>query len=317
VRSVGGRLCVCKALVVGVHDGGQASALLNSVGTFILDDETTVDKSSSTGTVDVPTFCRTARLPKQVLRELGVYSRWRTTLARHESALAALPMAVSEVYSLHVRQHDEWVERGARHGCDSARHAAFAEWVCACLQLPPGAVVWDVGGGQGHSALELVARGMRVVLIDPTQHAGKALSAGFGEVSTVPAPELHAAPITIVRDSFDRTFPERHPELCLPDALVGLHPDEATDAIAEMGLRLRLPFAVVPCCVFHSLFPHRRRRTGQHVTSYNGLVLYLSELDEGIVKGTLPLEGANIGLYFSSTGMGAASPARMCISVNG
>jgi hypothetical protein len=84
----------------------------------------------------------------------------------------------------------------------------------------------------------------------------------------------------------------------LPAALLGLHPDEATDAIAETGLRLRVPFAVVPCCVFHSLFPDRRRRTGQHVTSYNGLVLYLSELDERIVRCSLPLEGANIGLWF-------------------
>ena len=40
--------------------------------------------------------------------------------------------------------------------------------------------------------------------------------------------------------------------------VVGLHPDEATDAIVDAALAAGKPFAVVPCCVFPSLFPHRR-----------------------------------------------------------
>jgi len=41
--------------------------------------------------------------------------------------------------------------------------------------------------------------------------------------------------------------------------VVGLHPDEATEAIVDGALRHRRPFAVVPCCVFAKLFPNRRQ----------------------------------------------------------
>ena len=39
---------------------------------------------------------------------------------------------------------------------------------------------------------------------------------------------------------------------------VGLHPDEATDAIVDVALQLNIPFAVVPCCVFPNSFAHVR-----------------------------------------------------------
>lgn len=38
---------------------------------------------------------------------------------------------------------------------------------------------------------------------------------------------------------------------------MGLHADEATEAIVDAGLRYGKPFAVVPCCVFADLFPER------------------------------------------------------------
>ena len=47
------------------------------------------------------------------------------------------------------------------------------------------------------------------------------------------------------------------------DVVVGLHPDEATDAIVDAALAARKPFAVVPCCVFPSAFPHRRLRVAK------------------------------------------------------
>lgn len=39
--------------------------------------------------------------------------------------------------------------------------------------------------------------------------------------------------------------------------VVGLHPDAATEAIVDAALQYALPLAVVPCCVFQSLFPFR------------------------------------------------------------
>jgi hypothetical protein len=39
--------------------------------------------------------------------------------------------------------------------------------------------------------------------------------------------------------------------------IVGFHPDQATDACIDLAKVLNIPFAVVPCCVFPSEFPHR------------------------------------------------------------
>ena len=39
--------------------------------------------------------------------------------------------------------------------------------------------------------------------------------------------------------------------------LLAFHPDEATEPAIDFALRRRLPFAVVPCCVFASLLPGR------------------------------------------------------------
>ncbi|GLC52433.1 hypothetical protein PLESTB_000628600 [Pleodorina starrii] len=44
--------------------------------------------------------------------------------------------------------------------------------------------------------------------------------------------------------------------------VVGLHPDQATEAILDFALETGKPFALVPCCVFPRLYPHRRLRLG-------------------------------------------------------
>jgi hypothetical protein len=46
-------------------------------------------------------------------------------------------------------------------------------------------------------------------------------------------------------------------------AVVGLHPDQATGAIVDCGLVMNKPWAVVPCCVFPSRYPHRLDQSGK------------------------------------------------------
>jgi hypothetical protein len=49
---------------------------------------------------------------------------------------------------------------------------------------------------------------------------------------------------------------------------VGMHPDQATDAVVDAALALGCPFAVVPCCVFPALFAETRRTPdGRRVTT--------------------------------------------------
>ncbi|KAL3815289.1 hypothetical protein ACHAXA_006791 [Cyclostephanos tholiformis] len=71
------------------------------------------------------------------------------------------------------------------------------------------------------------------------------------------------------------------------DLIVGFHPDQATEAIIDMALLLRVPFAVVPCCVFPSEFPERTLG-GKRVRIYSELVEYLRTKHDGIRTTTLP-----------------------------
>ncbi|KAG0223217.1 hypothetical protein BGW41_005682 [Actinomortierella wolfii] len=56
----------------------------------------------------------------------------------------------------------------------------------------------------------------------------------------------------------DALVASHHPLFEEASILVGLHPDQATEPIVRMALRLRKPFAVIPCCVFSRDNPHRR-----------------------------------------------------------
>lgn len=44
-----------------------------------------------------------------------------------------------------------------------------------------------------------------------------------------------------------------------------MHPDEATEPIVDVATKLNKPFAIVPCCVFPTLFPDRVLRDGTKV----------------------------------------------------
>ncbi|RLN52571.1 hypothetical protein BBJ29_000258 [Phytophthora kernoviae] len=79
--------------------------------------------------------------------------------------------------------------------------------------------------------------------------------------------------------------------------LLGMHPDEATDAILDVAIKLGKPFAVVPCCVFGNTFPERRLANGSKVLSYENLVEYLEAKHPNIEKAFLPFDGKNLVLF--------------------
>jgi hypothetical protein len=57
--------------------------------------------------------------------------------------------------------------------------------------------------------------------------------------------------------------------------VVGMHPDQATEAIVDEALKCGKPFAVVPCCVFPKLFPHRTTPDKNLVMTLDQFILYL------------------------------------------
>jgi 16S rRNA G966 N2-methylase RsmD len=79
--------------------------------------------------------------------------------------------------------------------------------------------------------------------------------------------------------------------------LIGMHSDQVTESIVDAALALNLSFAVVPCCVFPHLFPHRKKPDGSTVTSTQGFIEYLQEKHPSITKCYLPFNGQNVVLY--------------------
>ena len=109
-------------------------------------------------------------------------------------------------------------------------------------------------------------------------------------------------------EGVDKSF--RHPDedeihLCDMDselvknasAIVALHPDEATGDAVAIATEKRIPFAVVPCCVFCRLFPQRRKSNDQVVSSYEDLLEYLMNIDSSIRESDLPFEGKHKVLW--------------------
>ena len=80
--------------------------------------------------------------------------------------------------------------------------------------------------------------------------------------------------------------------------LLGLHPDQATDPIVDIGLALNIPWAIVPCCVFPQLFQQRVLASGKMVRSYEDLCQYIRERDLSIREAVLPFRGRNRVFYW-------------------
>ena len=81
-------------------------------------------------------------------------------------------------------------------------------------------------------------------------------------------------------------------------AVLGLHPDEATEPIVDCCLAAAKPFAVVPCCVFADSNPHRRLADGSAVRSVEQYVAYLAAKDRRVQVGTVAgMPGRNVVVY--------------------
>ena len=107
----------------------------------------------------------------------------------------------------------------------------------------------------------------------------------------------------------DSTFSTLEQTLSDCSVVLGMHPDQATDAIVDFALEFGKPFAVVPCCTYSKEFPKRRRppspanpNGGGLVTTHKHLVEYLLAKAPGLCRtATLPFGGMNTVVYSLGT----------------
>ena len=92
--------------------------------------------------------------------------------------------------------------------------------------------------------------------------------------------------------------------------VIAMHPDQATDAVIDFAIERRLPFAIVPCCVYSKDFPHRRLRSGARVSTHRDLVDHLIEraFAFDVHARELPFPGKNIVVYGTGARRDACAP---------
>ena len=209
---------------------------------------------------------------------------------------------------------------GGGKSAHAQRHAEFAAWLLETFgaeALQRNAGVVDVGGGGGELSFELhCRRGVRTTLLEPREvrlNAGqrrflRKLPRSQGSERNEEGERSEEGEEGQTRQGSDGGHGAqgayRHVRALLDDhfeasaeggallrgasCLVGLHPDEATELIVNAALKYGRPFAVVPCCVFPRLFPHRPQ-----VRTTAAFCDYLLRKGCGLEVGFLPVQGRN------------------------
>jgi len=153
---------------------------------------------------------------------------------------------------------------------DNARHREFAREIVR--RYPRATRLADVAGGKGELQACLRRLGRHAVTFDRRQ--GRKSRPTMRYVYGFFGPEI--------AEQFD--------------AVVGMHPDAATDVIIAEAARRRVPFAVVPCCVMPVMSDYGGRRADgdqwfAHLREYaRGLGFRVSE-------SRLPITGRNRALW--------------------
>lgn len=152
---------------------------------------------------------------------------------------------------------------------DTARHRVFADMIAA--YWPNRALrIADVAGGHGALNAELYRRGYRnVVTFDKRKKRWTERA------------HYHYG-------MFDRNAPRGF------ELVVAMHSDGGTDEAIAYAARRRVPFAVVPCCIYPSAWPYDGPR------NYDAWCEHLrtsaKALDMDVTETWLPINGRNIAL---------------------
>lgn len=179
------------------------------------------------------------------------------------------------------------------------RSRIFCDWLVEALseeRLAAGTGVVDIAGGKGDIPIQLwIQRGIPTTLIDPRpMKLGKYNRKLVAKAETTKYRKMSPQLLRCLDEETLKLHSELFAECSL---LVGMHPDEATEAIVDAALTLGKPFAIVPCCVMSRVFPDRQCQDGTPVDTYETFVRYLLEKHPSIQSAFLPFAGRNQVLY--------------------
>lgn len=190
----------------------------------------------------------------------------------------------------------QWNHGGA--AAKRVRATVLATWLIAHFgvdNLARGTGVVDVAGGKGKLAIELALKSIPCTVVDPAVRKKRLSGRDAKRFRKAELePPAHFAAL------FDAhgPFAAAHRALLEGAAcLVGMHPDEATEAIVDAALRFDTSCAVVPCCVFARIAGERRLRSGEPVRTYEEFVEYLMEKDPRMRSESLPFAGRNVVVF--------------------
>ncbi|KAJ1494355.1 hypothetical protein T484DRAFT_1765727 [Baffinella frigidus] len=157
--------------------------------------------------------------------------------------------------------------------------------------------VLDIAGGKGEVTQHLISLGVPSTVVDPRvvpprSEKKKAAASSHRQITEL----------------FDEALWEsgEHRETILSaSALIGMHPDQATEPIVSLALSLGKPFAVVPCCVFPRESARRRQvgagPAGDLVVTYPEFVDYLQERHASMQRSCLAFQGRNVVLHLQDS----------------
>ena len=205
---------------------------------------------------------------------------------------------------------DQFIEAEGYHGDKKAkalRAKIFASWLVETFGselLSQKCGVLDIAGGKGQLSVELAVLGqVQCTIIDPLirgkykddqkecqiqRIASKQLKRI--QKANAPIPKHVAKPFSL-EDNYSIQIATDS------SCLVGLHPDECTEAILDAALKCNKPFAIVPCCVFPGFFPLRKLRNEKAVRTHHDFMEYLLEKDPRLKRDTLMFRGKNQVIY--------------------
>ena len=201
------------------------------------------------------------------------------------------------------------------------RHKRFVKWIIDTfphIKSNDSLHVLDIASGKGETAARLaMCHQVKVMMIEPRianveqTYKSKILSKLPIKWQKSMEAHLKLNP-DFIHDKLSTLVSQIHMcftddtvanDIYLQDALnnasllIGLHADNATEAVIDAALQYRLPFIVVPCCVFGTSFPNRRLN-GKHVIEYEEFIQYLLQKDCRFKKEVLPFPGRNIAIWW-------------------